>query len=209
MQPDWFGVCAHSKDMAQEAAGPDYVMLVADMYGVGYGERQKDEDELLARARGARNDLPFVLGCGTVAYDTLMAEADRRGLVDTTSVGAIGFCMGGGIVLEQARAGAGFKGTVVFHVTLPNPIGEPPKADYRGRVLAIHGRADPVTPKPMMDALEAELSGAGVDWQIMTVGHATHSFCVKGANNPPVQVYDPALCAQSYRMMHDFFDHTF
>ena len=31
------------------------------------------------------------------------------------------------------------------------------------RVLAIHGAADPITPKPMMDALEDELTQARVD----------------------------------------------
>ena len=209
MQPDWYGVCAHSIDMAAEAAGTDYVMLVADMYGVGYGERDKDEDELLASARGARTDRSFVIGCGGVAFETLLAEADGRGLVDAGRVGAIGFCMGGGIALEQARAGAEFRGTVVFHVTLPNPVDESARADFRGRVLAIHGAADPVTPKAMMDALEIELTDAGVDWQINSVGHAVHSFCVKGANNPGRQMYDPDLCRRSYSMMHDFFADTF
>jgi len=98
---------------------------------------------------------------------------------------------------------------VVFHVTAPNPVDPGATPDFKGRVLALHGAADPVTPKPMMDALEAELTGADIDWQIMMFGHGTHSFCVPGANNPPVQVYDEKLCRQSYRMMRDFFAETF
>src|SRR3546814_11551289 len=54
MQPDWFGACRHTLDMAAEAAGPDYVMLVADMYGVGYGARERGYDELLERRSEAR-----------------------------------------------------------------------------------------------------------------------------------------------------------
>ncbi|MDA1311623.1 MAG: dienelactone hydrolase family protein [Proteobacteria bacterium] len=208
MQPDWFGVCRHSADMAQEVAGSDYVVMVADMYGVGYGEREKSEAELLKSAQGVRGDLKLILGCGATAYAALTAEARQLGLIDPDKTGAIGFCMGGGFALEQVRAGADFKGTVVFHVTAPNPVDPGAKPNIKGRVLALHGAADPVTPKSMMDALEAEMTEAKVDWQVMMFGHAAHSFCVKGANNPPVQVYDEKLCQQSYRMMRDFFAQT-
>ena len=209
MQPDWLGVCRHAVGMAEEVAGTDYVMMMADMYGVGYGEREKSEDELLKNALGVRGDLEFILGCGARAYEVLTAEANERGLIDLARMGAIGYCMGGGFAFEQARAGADFKATVVFHVTAPNPVDPDTDADFKGRVLALHGAADPVTPKDQMDALEAELTAAGVDWQFMTFGHAAHSFCVTGANSPPVQVYDEKLCKQSYRMMRDFFAQTF
>jgi dienelactone hydrolase len=116
--------------------------------------------------------------------------------------------MGGGFVLEQARAGADFKGVVVFHVTLPNPIDPDTTPDFRGRILAIHGSADAITPKLQMDAMEAELTAAGADWQHFNIGHALHSFCVLGADSD-TQRYDEKLCNKSYRLMRDFFDETF
>jgi dienelactone hydrolase len=208
MQPDWLGVCAHSTEMAEEVAGDDYVVMMADMYGAEYGDVERSFEQLGVIARGKRADLPFILGCGDAAWQALTTEADRRGLIDTRRMGAIGYCMGGGFALEQARFGAPFKGTVVFHVTAPNPVDPPETPAFKGRVLALHGAADPVTPKPMMDALESELDAAGVDWQIMLFGHALHSFCDKGASHP-VQRYDEKLCRQSYRMMRDFFAETF
>ena len=35
MQPDWLGVCDHSADMAAQAGGSDFVVMVADMFGKG------------------------------------------------------------------------------------------------------------------------------------------------------------------------------
>ena len=208
MQPDWLGVCDHSADMAAQAGGSDFVMMVADMFGKGYGEVKRSQEELGTIARATRNNLPFVQGCGAAAFAALTAAADEHGLIDTGRLGAIGDCMGGGVVLEQARAGADFKGTVVFHVTLPNPVDPDTAPDIKGRVLAIHGSHDPVTPKPQMDALEAEFAANKVDWQLVNFGHAVHSFCVLGANTE-TQRYDDRLCRQSYRMMRDFFSETF
>ncbi len=208
MQPDWLGVCRHSIDAAHEVAGTDYVVMVADMFGVGYGEKEKTVDDLMKSSREVRNDLKFLLGCAAIADAALTAEANELGVIDADAKGAIGYCIGGGFALEQARAGSDAKGTVVFHVTLPSPVDANAKPNIKGRVLAIHGSADTVTPKPLMDALEAELTEAGVDWQIMMFGHAVHSFCNREANTE-TQRFDEKLCAQSYRMMRDFFAETF
>ncbi len=208
MQPDWLGVCNHTIDAAHDVAGTDYVVMLADMFGIGYGETEKTRDDLMKSSREVRNDLDFLLGCAAAADAALTAEADRLGLIDPDRKGIIGYCIGGGFALEQARAGADFKGTVVFHVTLPGPVDPDAKPDIKGPVLAIHGSADTVTPKPMMDALEVELTEAAVDWQIMMFGHAVHSFCNKEANTE-TQRYDEKLCNQSYRMMRDFFAETF
>ena len=75
-------------------------------------------------------------------------------------------------------------------------------------MLAIHGSDDVVTPKPQMDAFEAELSANKVDWQVMMFGDAPHGFCVHGAADV-LQRYDEKLCRQTYRMVRDFFNETF
>ena len=207
MQPDWKGVCADTIAQARTVAGKDYVVLMADMFGAGYGDRPKTRDELAAGMRAVHDDLPFTIACGAAAYDTLFAEANKLGLVDPGRKAAIGYCAGGGFALEQARAGADFKAVVVFHVTNPNPVKPGTPCNITGRVLAIHGSADPITPKPMMDALEDELTRAKVDWQIMMFGGAVHSFCDPTAN-AGATIYDAKLCRKSYMLMRDFFAET-
>ena len=207
MQPDWKGVCADTIGQARTVAGKDYVVLMADMFGTGYGAKAKSQDELRAGMLAVHRDLPFTIGCGGTAYDTLLAEADRLGVANTGKKLAIGYCAGGGYVLEQARTGADFRAVVVFHVTNPNPVVAGTPCNIKGRVLAVHGSADPVTPKPMMDAFEEELTKAKVDWQVMMFGGAVHSFCDPTAN-AAAQRYDERLCRKSYGLMRDFFSET-
>jgi dienelactone hydrolase len=207
MQPDWKGVCADTLAQAHLVAGKDYVVLMADMFGTGYGDKPKTRDELAAGMQAVHNNLPFTIACGGKAYAVLLAEAQKLSVADTGNKVAIGYCAGGGFALEQARAGADFKATVVFHVTNPNPVVAGTPCGIKGRVLAIHGSADPITPKPMMDALEDELTKAKVDWQVMMFGGAVHSFCDHTANAGPTR-YDEKLCRKSYMLMHDFFGET-
>jgi dienelactone hydrolase len=207
MQPDWKGVSPDTIAQARTIAGKDHVVLMADMFGAGYGAQPKTREELAAGMRAVYTDLAFTIACGSQAYDTLLAEADKLALVDATRKTAVGYCAGGGFVLEQARAGADFKAVAVLHVTNPNPVVAGTPCNIKGRVLAIHGSADPITPKPMMDAFEAELTAAEVDWQVMMFGGAVHSFCDPTANAGATR-YDEKLCRKSYQLMHDFFAET-
>ena len=207
MQPDWKGVCSDTIAQARTVAGSDYVVLMADMFGSGYGDKPKTREELAASMSAVQRDLAFTVACGGKAYEMLLAQASKLGLADTSKKVAIGYCAGGGFVLEQARAGADFKGIVVFHVTNPNPVVAETPCNIKGRVLAIHGSADPITPKPMMDAFEEEMTRANVDWQVMMFGGAVHSFCDPTANAGPTR-YDEKLCRKSYMLMRDFFAET-
>jgi dienelactone hydrolase len=207
-QPDWKGVDTDTVEQARLVAGKDYVVLMADMFGVGYGDKPKTREQLTAGMKAVHTDLAFTVACGNTAYKALMAEADKLGLIDTSKTAGIGFCAGGGFVLEQARAGADFKAVVVFHVTNPNPVVPGTPCNIKGRVLAVHGRADPVTPKDKMDALEDELTKAKVDWHIVTFGRGAHSFCDHTANFPPSAIYDEKLRRTSFMLMRDFFAET-
>src|SRR3954447_26884699 len=51
MQPDWKGVCADTIGQAHIVAGKDYVVLMADMFGAGYGDKPKTRNRVLRRRR--------------------------------------------------------------------------------------------------------------------------------------------------------------
>ena len=52
MQPDWKGVSPDTIAQAHDVAGKDYVVLMADMFGKGYGDKPKTPDQLRGRHDG-------------------------------------------------------------------------------------------------------------------------------------------------------------
>src|ERR1700692_823995 len=75
-QRDWKGVCADPIGQARTVAGKDYVVLMADMFGSGYGQKTKTVDDLRAGMLAVHKNLPFTIACGGAAYDALLGEAD-------------------------------------------------------------------------------------------------------------------------------------
>jgi hypothetical protein len=63
--------------LARTVAGKDYVVLMADIFGLGYGDKPKTPQDLMAGMRAVHDDLAFTIGCGGKAYDTLHGAAGR------------------------------------------------------------------------------------------------------------------------------------
>lgn len=206
MMPDWDGVDPKSVDQAKLVAGNRYVVFVADMFGVGY--KPKDFKEKLEASSAVHKDLALTLVRGNKAMEVFMAEGKKRDLIDPAKTAGIGFCAGGGLVLELARDGMDMKAVVVFHVTYPNPVDPARGNKVKGRVLVVHGAEDPVTPKKAIDALQDELTAAKVPWQTVIFSGAVHSFTDPTAKRGS-SVYDEKLAKRSYVMMRDFFSESF
>jgi dienelactone hydrolase len=209
MQPDWAGVCPNTIAQAHQIARKDYVVFMADMFGRGYGDKPKTMEDLMKNMRAVRENLPFTIEASNTALALMLAEGGKRGLIDASKTAAVGYCAGGGMALEHARSGADLKAVVTFHVTNPNPLRPGTPCGIKGRVLTVHGAADPVTPRPMIHALEDELTGAGVYWETVMFAGATHSFTDPTAKNPPRNLYDERLMKKSYALMRDFLEESF
>jgi dienelactone hydrolase len=206
MEPDWAGVSTKAIAQARAVAGKDYVVFVADTYGVGYAP--KDTKEMQAAMNAVHGDINLSRARGGQALDVMLAEGRKLGLIDPEKVAGIGFCAGGGMLLDLAREGRAFKALTVFHVTYPQSVDPAGAAKLKGAVLILHGADDPVTPRKAIGALEEELDAAKVKWQTVLFSGTTHSFTDVTATDPALfrsQRYDAAVSKRSYAMMRDFF----
>ncbi|MCY1286181.1 Dienelactone hydrolase family protein [compost metagenome] len=205
MVPNWLGVTPAAAEQAKEIAGQRYVIFIADMYGKEI--RPANPEEAKAAATAVRADRPLMRKRAQAGLETLKAQGQKVPL-DLASLGAIGFCFGGGSVLELARSGAPLKGFVSFHGNLdtPNPADA---RNIRAPILVLHGADDPAVPKAQVDAFSAEMTAAEVDWQLVSYGGAVHSFTERAANVPGRNEYHPKVAARAYQAMNGLFDEVF
>ena len=206
MEPDWEGVTPKSVGQAKIIAGKDYVVFVADVFGIDY--KPASVNDLMAASRAIRDDAVLSRKRGNTAMDVFLAEAGSRGLIDPAKTAGVGYCFGAGILLDLARTGRDFQAVVVFHVTFPQSADPNGPSHLKSAVLVLHGADDPVTPRPAIHALEQELDAAKVKWQTVMYSGAVHSFADPNANSGTTR-YDETLATRSYALMRNFLSDIF
>jgi dienelactone hydrolase len=203
---NWLGVTDIAIKRAQKMAGDKYVAFVADMYGGGKTSAGPPESQDLMMA--VRKDRVEGRKRAVAALNTMAAEADKRGIGDSSKRAAVGFCFGGGNVLELARSGADVTAVVSLHGDLGTTM-PAKKGDIKAAVFVIHGSKDPVAPKAERDALEAELDGAEANWQMLDFGGRLHSFAEEETMMKGIAEYHSGAAHQTYRMLDDFIQDAF
>jgi len=201
---DWTGVGPYVKKRAEQLARMGYVAFAADIYGKGV--RPASPKEAAATAGIYRKDRQLLRARVVAA----LAELRKQPNVLPDQIAAIGFCFGGTTVLELARAGADVVGVVSFHGGLDSPTPADGK-NIKAKVLLLHGADDPFVPDAQVKALEDELRGGGVDWQLVKYGGAVHSFTIPdaGSDNSKGAAYNASAERRSWKAMEDFFAEVF
>jgi dienelactone hydrolase len=167
LYPEVTGLAEHPKRRLKMLADLGYVALAADMYGEGVAPGWENRD----RMNALKDDRPALRRRARAGVDALAAEAD----VDPAKVVAIGYCFGGGCVLELARMGTPAAGFVSFHGLLDTTLPAEPGA-IQAPICCFTGVRDPILPFTQVEAFEKEMEAAGADWRVMTYGGAGHSF---------------------------------
>ena len=136
-----------------------------------------------------------------------MAEASWRNLIDDRRA-AVGFCFGGGNVLDLARDRANLQAVVAIHSDLKTRL-PARKGAVKAALLAIHGAPDPVVPKADRDAFEAEMDAAGAKWQMLVFSGILHAYTDEGVDVPGIAKWDEPTARQTYALMHAFVADAF
>jgi carboxymethylenebutenolidase len=165
---EWWGLTDHIVDIADRLAAEGFLALAPDLFGGRTAHDSGEAGELMSQlpADKAAKDL-----AGAVDY--LLASP----AVTSTKLGAVGFCMGGGFVLQlAAQQGDRIAAAVAFY-----GVGQGVPDEYSSVTAAVqghYGESDafyPVEQARMQEQQIRQESGADVEFFYYPAGHAFHN----------------------------------
>jgi dienelactone hydrolase len=200
--PEWWGNDDYAHMRAEMLAREGYVALAIDLYGKnekGEARTTSDPQQAAKWAGEVNADAKVMRERALAGYNTLVTQK----FVDRTHVAAIGYCMGGTVALELARAGADLEAVVAFHasrIAAANPADNKKLADAGTTVLICHGQEDTFVKPEEIPAFHTQMKEAGVDYEFVSYAGAVHSFTNKKADshNMPGVKYDEKADKRSW-----------
>lgn len=201
---EWNGLGSYVKNRAKQIAESGYSAFCIDMYGKGI--RPQNKEDSARQATIYRSDRKLMRNRAKAG----LMEFKKQKMVDTGKIIAIGYCFGGGTVLELARSGEKISGVVSFHGNLDTPNLQDAK-NITAKVLVLHGANDPYTTSEQMLTFQKEMREANVDWEMNIYGGAVHSFTNpdSGSNPESGAAYNEKADKRSWKAMELFFNELF
>ncbi len=188
---------------AKWLASIGYSAMVCDIYGKGEITDMVESRQL---AGELRSDPEYYRERFRCALDELRV----RSKLANERIAAIGYCMGGEIVLEMARGGEDLALVVSFHGLLATPL-PAKRGTVIPRLLVCNGRADPLVPPKQVRAFLEEMDIAGANCHFHNYTGVVHGFTDPASDSKPLDVvaYNESADRQSKAAMLSLFEELF
>jgi carboxymethylenebutenolidase len=181
---EWWGLVPHIKDVVDRFAAAGFTALAPDLY---HGESSTEPD-------GA--------GKLMMALNIEQAAKDMSGAIDllvertgSPKVGAVGFCMGGGLALVVAsRRPDAVAACAPYYGVLAWPSAQPDWSALTATVEGEYAEFDDYAGPEASAALQAELRGLGKQATLHVHAGTHHAFF----NDTRPEVYDAAASAEAW-----------
>lgn len=201
---EWWGHGDYVRDRARQLAELGYVAFALDMFGKG--KLTDDPAQAGAWAGALYSDRQLLRDRAMAGLETLKAQEQ----VDPEKLAVMGYCFGGSVSLELARAGADIDAAISFHGGLKTTMPAQP-GQVKASILILHGAADPLVPPEEVAAFQQEMHDAKADWVFVSYADAVHSFTSREADKRDMEGvgYNARADARSWRAMKDFLAEVF
>jgi dienelactone hydrolase len=166
---EWWGLNDHAREQAKRLAKAGYVGFAIDMYGNGKVATHPDDAKAFV-AEATSN--PAV---SKARFDAALALFKKRPEVNPKQIGAVGYCFGGSVVLNVARAGEPLAFVATFHGALATKT-PAKKGAIKERLLIMTGADDPMVDKAQVEAFKSEMTAAGAKYEVIEYPGAKHAF---------------------------------
>jgi dienelactone hydrolase len=174
---EWWGLNDYARKRARMLAKLGYAALAVDMYGDGKQALHPDD------AGKFSSELMKNFDVAKSRFIAAMDFLKQQPVVDPGQIAAIGYCFGGGLVLNMARQGVDLKGVASFHGGL-TAVKPAQPGSVKAKILVLHGADDKFTTPEQIEAFKQEMKTAGADYKFISYPGAMHSF-----TNPDADAY--------------------
>lgn len=173
---EWWGLNDYARKRANMLAEMGYVALAVDMYGDGKQAMHPDD------AGKFSSELMKNFYVAKAWFLAAMEFLKSQPEVDPDRIAAIGYCFGGGVVLNMARQGVDLKGVASFHGSL-TAVKPATPGSVKAKVLVLHGADDKFTTPEQVEAFKQEMKNSGTELRFIAYPGAVHSFTNPDADN--------------------------
>jgi len=204
---EWWGLNEYARKRARMLAELGYTALAVDMYGEGKEAKHPDE------AGKFSSELFKNFDIASARFLAAMDFLKKQDTVDQGQMAAIGYCFGGGVVLNMARQGVDLKGVVIFHGNLAAVKPAQP-GSVKAKILVLHGADDKFTTAEQIESFKKEMKDAGVDFRFISYPGAVHGFTNPDADEYGKEfkmplAYNEKADKESWMEMKDFLNTIF
>ncbi len=201
---EWWGLNEHARNSARKLAEAGYVGFALDLYGNGKSAEHRHDAETMMNE--AMKDPEAI----AARFHAALAQLKQDPHVDPQKIAAIGYCMGGAVALNMARAGADLAAVASFHGVLATQR-PAQQGKIKPRLLVMTGANDPFVPPDQVEGFRKEMSAAGAKYDVKVYPNTKHGFTNPNAAKygMPELEYNPTVAKASWDAMLQFFKEVF
>lgn len=187
---EWWGVNEHIKDVTRRFAREGFVALAPDLYK---GAVATEPDE--ARKLVMELDQPEAV----MEIDQAMAYLLAQDYVSGEKTGIVGYCMGGGLVLQTAIVSDRVGAAVPYYGALLTPE---QAAQVKAPIQAHYGTEDQFDLNELEEMIRVVQEETGLDAEAHIYDGAPHSFF----NDEREDAYRPEAAAEAWERTLAWFN---
>lgn len=170
---EWWGHNQYVRERAEQLAELGYYAFAIDMYGEGKNvDHPKEANAFMTQTM---KNMPEAKARIMAAINTIKEQPQ----VDSSKLAAIGYCFGGGVVLQAVQMGVDLKAAVTFHGGLSGIKAFPKNSETK--LLVLNGADDPMVTGEQISKLKTEAKKSKLDLTFINYPDAKHAFTNPGA----------------------------
>ena len=190
---EWWGLVGHITDIVDRFASAGFVAFAPDLY---HGQAASEPDTAKKLMMELKLDLAGEEISNAAAYLLTLAQTN------STSVGVVGFCMGGSLAIWSGTLSEKITATVGFYPGSSWERHAPYWKNYKGKQAMIHcAEGDGTSSAPGIQEALREINNAGGTAVAYDYPGTQHAFF----NDDRPEVYEPISAALSWQRTVEYF----